>query len=60
MCISIAGSDTTAVSLASVIYHLSRYPETQKKLEHEIESAELEGKASNPITYAEAVKLPYL
>ncbi|KAK3307745.1 cytochrome P450 [Chaetomium strumarium] len=56
----IAGSDTTAVSLASVLYHLGKYPEARRKLEEEIERAEREGLASNPITYAEAVKLPYL
>ncbi|KAI5867005.1 cytochrome P450 [Durotheca rogersii] len=56
----IAGSDTTAVSLSSVMYHLSKYPETKKKLVQEIEHAEREGLASNPITYAEAIKLPYL
>ncbi|KAL1962642.1 hypothetical protein VTN77DRAFT_9356 [Rasamsonia byssochlamydoides] len=56
----IAGSDTTAISLASVLYHLSKYPQTRKKLEEEIERAEREGQVSNPITYAEAVKLPYL
>ncbi|KZL74867.1 cytochrome p450 oxidoreductase [Colletotrichum incanum] len=56
----IAGSDTTAVSLSSVIYHLSKFPEKKKKLEDEINSAQVEGRASSPITYAEAVKLPYL
>ncbi|GKT59762.1 pisatin demethylase [Colletotrichum tofieldiae] len=56
----IAGSDTTAVSLSSVIYHLSKFPEKKKKLEDEIASAQREGRASNPITYAEAIKLPYL
>ncbi|KAF7541770.1 hypothetical protein G7054_g255 [Neopestalotiopsis clavispora] len=56
----IAGSDTTAVSLASVLYHLAKYPESRNKLEQEIQSAVTEGRASNPITYAEAVKLPYL
>jgi cytochrome P450 len=56
----IAGSDTTAVSLASVLYHLGKYPAARHKLQEEIERAEREGLASNPITYAEAVKLPYL
>jgi len=56
----IAGSDTTAISLSSVLYYLSKYPEARRKLEKEIETAISEGKASNPITYAESVKLPYL
>lgn len=56
----IAGSDTTAISLSSVIYHLSKYPEARRKLEDEIAEAVREGRASNPITYAEAIKLPYL
>lgn len=58
--IRIAGSDTTAVSLSSVLYHLSKYPHTRKALQREIENAVREGRASNPITYAEAIKLPYL
>ncbi|ROW17642.1 hypothetical protein VPNG_00854 [Cytospora leucostoma] len=56
----IAGSDTTAISLSSVMYHLSKYPGARRKLEHEIETAVGQGMASNPITYAEAVELPYL
>lgn len=56
----IAGSDTTAVTLASVIYYLSKYPEARQKLLDEMEHAQTHGLASNPITYAEAIKLPYL
>lgn len=56
----IAGSDTTAISLASVLYHLSKYPKTKMELEKEIREALKQGKASQPITYAEAIKLPYL
>jgi cytochrome P450 len=56
----IAGSDTTAVSLASVIYYLSKYPDARRKLLDEMEHATNNGLASNPITYAEAIKLPYL
>ncbi|KAI4860878.1 cytochrome P450 [Hypoxylon rubiginosum] len=56
----IAGSDTTAISLTSVMYYLSKHRDVRKKLVREIESAEREGRASNPITYAEAIKLPYL
>jgi cytochrome P450 len=57
---SIAGSDTTAISLSSVLYYLSKYPDTRRKLEKDIQAAIAEGRASNPITYAEAIKLPYL
>lgn len=56
----IAGSDTTAVSLSSVLYHLCKYPSARAKLLEEIEHAQRDGLASNPITYAEAIKLPYL
>ncbi|OTA99734.1 hypothetical protein M426DRAFT_76178 [Hypoxylon sp. CI-4A] len=56
----IAGSDTTAVSLASVLYYLSRYPYAKEKLVQEIDDAARDGRASNPVTYAEATKLPYL
>lgn len=46
--------------MASVMYHLSKYPHARAKLQEEIESAVRDGRASTPITYAEATKLPYL
>ncbi|KAK4670011.1 uncharacterized protein QC763_207920 [Podospora pseudopauciseta] len=54
----IAGSDTTAVSLSSVIYHLHKYPAAKARLIEEIDS--VAAKLDGIITYAEAIKLPYL
>ncbi|KAF2219367.1 cytochrome P450 [Elsinoe ampelina] len=56
----IAGSDTTAISLASVLYNLGKYPKARASLEAEMASAIQSGKVSQPITYAEATRLPYL
>ena len=55
-----AGSDTTSISLGSVIYDLCRYPAAMKALKDEIESMEKEGKISNPVTFTEAQQVPYL
>ncbi|KAF4547722.1 Cytochrome P450-like protein 71 [Elsinoe fawcettii] len=56
----IAGSDTTAISLASVLYHLGKNSRARERLELEIEEAIRSGRVSQPITYAEATQLPYL
>ncbi|KAJ8071205.1 hypothetical protein OCU04_001542 [Sclerotinia nivalis] len=55
-----AGSDTTAITLSSVLYHLLKYPETYQRLREEIETAAKERRASDPITFKEAQGLPYL
>ncbi|KAF7898938.1 uncharacterized protein EAF01_008151 [Botrytis porri] len=55
-----AGSDTTAITLSSVLYHLLKYPHTFQKLRDEIETAAKEGRISDPITFKEAQGLPYL
>lgn len=55
-----AGSDTTAITLSSVLYHLLKYPETYKKLRKEIDTAAEEGRVSDPVTFKEAQELPYL
>ncbi|PVH78052.1 cytochrome P450 [Cadophora sp. DSE1049] len=55
-----AGSDTTSISLGSVIYNLCRYPDAMKALKNEIESMEKEGGISNPVTFNEAQQMPYL
>lgn len=57
----IAGSDTTAVSLSSILYHLIKYPNTMKKLREEVETFEREGKCgSGRITFDESQNMPYL
>ena len=55
-----AGSDTTSVSLASVIYHLMRNPKQLATLRQELTEAAENGTASSPITFQEAQALPYL
>jgi cytochrome P450 len=55
-----AGSDTTAISLTAAIAHLSMNPHVLAKLREELEDAISKGTASDPITFKEAQKLPYL
>lgn len=55
-----AGSDTTAVTLSSVVYYLLRNPDCFSKLRNEIEAFENEGKMSDPIKFSEAQQMPYL
>jgi cytochrome P450 len=55
-----AGSDTTAITLSSIFYHLMKYPRTYHRLQEEIDSAAREGKISDPVTFKEAMELPYL
>ncbi|KFY13167.1 hypothetical protein V492_03442 [Pseudogymnoascus sp. VKM F-4246] len=55
-----AGSDTTGISLSSILYHLTRNPSTLRKLRAEIEEGVQRGTVSAPITFQEAQSLPYL
>lgn len=57
---SLAGSDTTAISLRACFYYLIKTPGAYRKLVNEILSADKEGKLSDSITYEECLKLPYL
>ncbi|KAH0837551.1 hypothetical protein AYO21_05039 [Fonsecaea monophora] len=57
----IAGSDTTAVSLSSILYNLLRYPDTMRKLREEIEEFEKQGRCGNPaVSFKESQEMPYL
>jgi cytochrome P450 len=58
--ISLAGSDTTAAAITSILYHLMRNPSTYEKLNSEIEEAAASGFLSPIVQYNEAVGLPYL
>ena len=62
--LAIAGSDTTAISLAAVFYYLLQNPRCYQKLLDEIESAIqagiLENRSSGLVTWVESQKLPYL
>jgi cytochrome P450 len=55
-----AGSDTTAIALSSIVFHLMKFPNTYFKLREEILRAETENKISSPITFKESTELPYL
>ncbi|KAK0116015.1 hypothetical protein ONS95_013052 [Cadophora gregata] len=55
-----AGSDTTSVSLGSVIYHLCRNPDTMHTLRKEIDDMEKAGRNSNPVTFIQTQQMPYL
>ncbi len=55
-----AGSDTTGISLSAVIYHLCKYPEVMRKLREEIDGLAEKGEISDPVTFAQAQRMPYL
>ncbi|CZT12472.1 hypothetical protein WAI453_008911 [Rhynchosporium graminicola] len=50
-----AGSDTIAIVLRTIVYMVLRHPDVQKKLLEELDSSEL----SSPVTWEESQKLPY-
>jgi len=55
-----AGSDTTAIALRSVIYHLCRNPEKMQKMIQELDAADKAGCLSETISYKESqTHLPY-
>lgn len=57
----IAGSDTTAVSLSSTLYHLIKTPRAMQKLREEVRSFEQEGKLTpNTVSFAVSQEMPYL
>ncbi len=57
----IAGSDTTAVSLSSILYNLLRYPDTMRKLRQEIQQYEDDGRCGeSSVTFKESQNMPYL
>ena len=55
-----AGSDTTAISLRSIIYYLLKNPETKKSFVAEIDERRKAGKLSDPVKIEEANDMPYL
>ena len=58
--LSLAGSDTTAISLRACFYYLIKTPRAYKRLIDEILAADQAGQLSPNITYEECLKLPYL
>ncbi|RLL95435.1 hypothetical protein CFD26_100536 [Aspergillus turcosus] len=55
----IAGSDTTAISLSAIMYHLLRCPEAMEKLRREIDEFTAKGKCSDKVTFKESQEMPY-
>ena len=55
-----AGSDTTAISLRSIFYYLCKNPRCYVKLVAEIDEMDKNGDLSNPVSFAEASRMPYL
>ncbi|KAI9370285.1 cytochrome P450 [Aspergillus egyptiacus] len=56
-----AGSETTALTLSGILYHIFRTPRVYAKLVAEIDAAVDSKQLSSPhIAYNEAIKLPYL
>ncbi|CAI7579992.1 unnamed protein product [Penicillium pancosmium] len=55
-----AGSDTTAISLRAVIYHLLKNPGYKRKLIEEIESVTGQGKTPTVVTLQQSQEMPYL
>ena len=55
-----AGSDTTAISANSVIYHLLKNPECKRKLVKEIDLEMKEVRTTKPITLEQTTRMPYL
>ncbi|KAL9044972.1 MAG: hypothetical protein Q9214_001929 [Letrouitia sp. 1 TL-2023] len=56
----LAGSDTTAILLRTIFYHLLKYPSTLQKLLTELQQAAGEGRPSDIVGWHEAQKLPFL
>lgn len=58
---SFAGSDTTAIAIRSILYHLMKDQTCMQKLVSEIAEFDSRGQLGTPhLTYAEAMRMPYL
>lgn len=55
-----AGSDTTAISIRSIIYYLLKNPDYKRKLVEEIDMRKSQGKLSTTVTLEESKHMPYL
>jgi cytochrome P450 len=55
-----AGSDTTAITLNSILYHLIKNPKSLQRLREEIDFMAAKGRISDPITFKQAQQMPYL
>ncbi|KAE8440788.1 hypothetical protein EG329_006566 [Mollisiaceae sp. DMI_Dod_QoI] len=55
-----AGSETTAITLSAIFYHLLEHPTSYQRLQQEIDAACTTGLIDDPITFRQALNLPYL
>lgn len=55
-----AGSETVGASLQAFVYYMIRNPVHWQRLRDEIDEADDRGELSDPVSYAEAQKLPFL
>lgn len=55
-----AGSDTTAISVRSIIYYLLKNPDYKRQLVEEVDARRRQGKLSSPVTLEESKHMPYL
>ncbi|KAK3109792.1 hypothetical protein LTR53_016571 [Teratosphaeriaceae sp. CCFEE 6253] len=55
-----AGSDTTAISLSSIVYNLLTHPEYARKLQAELDDLSSTGQMGDPVTFQQAQQMPYL
>ncbi|OHE95127.1 hypothetical protein CORC01_09514 [Colletotrichum orchidophilum] len=55
-----AGSDTTAISLRSILYFLLKSPHCMAALQKELSEARRKGSLSLPVRWRESKQLPYL
>lgn len=56
----LAGSNTTAITLRAIIYHLVQNRSTYKQLQKKVDEADRASRLSSYITYTECLELPYL
>ncbi|KAL3480447.1 cytochrome P450 [Aspergillus californicus] len=55
----IAGSDTTAISLSSIMYYLLHSPKTLAKLRQEFDDFTAQGRCSERVSFKESQEMPY-
>lgn len=54
-----AGSDTTAISLSTIMWHLLQYPETLRKLREELDEFTAQGRCGASPSFKETQEMPY-
>ncbi|KJZ75411.1 hypothetical protein HIM_05107 [Hirsutella minnesotensis 3608] len=55
-----AGSDTTGLTLSAAFYYVYSHPDKLARLRDELDRFERDGRASDPVTFAQVQDMPYL